>query len=183
GIHKAELQYRVAFDNVTVPAESILGEEGAGIRVLFDSLNPERLVVAAANVGSADYVLKKAVEYANVRAPFDTPIGSYQSVQHPLAIAKVNIEAARSLMYKAAAQFDAGENAAETTSMTKYLASIAFRQATDAAANVYGGAFTDMEQDILGFFLQAKLTELGPINNNIILSQIASKVLGLPRGY
>jgi alkylation response protein AidB-like acyl-CoA dehydrogenase len=150
---------------------------------MFDCLNPERLIVAATNIGSADYVLKKASEYASTRAPFDVPIGSYQSVQHPLAAAKANTEAARCYLYKTAEAFDRGEKVGIESSTTKYLASTAVSQATNASANVYGGSFADMDTDIIGFFLQAKLSELGPVNNNIVLSQIAQKMLGLPRGY
>jgi acyl-CoA dehydrogenase len=183
GIHKAEKQYSILFNDVHLPADSMLGPDGGGLQVLFDCLNPERMIVAATNIGSADYVLKKASEYANQRAPFDVPIGSYQAVQHPLAAAKAQVEAARAYMYNTVDAIDRGERIGIEASMTKYLASTAISQATNAAANVYGGGFADMETDIIGFYLQAKLSELGPVNNNIVLSQIATKSLGLPRGY
>lgn len=183
GIHKAEKQYSILFEDVVLPAGSMLGPDGAGLSVLFDCLNPERLIVAAINIGSADYVLKKAAEYASHRAPFDVPIGSYQAVQHPLAAAKANTEAARAYLYKTAAAYDRGERVGIEASTTKYLASMAISQATNASANVYGGGFADMDTDIIGFFLQAKLSELGPVNNSIVLSQIAQKSLGLPRSY
>ncbi|NRI70070.1 acyl-CoA dehydrogenase [Rhodococcus sp. MS16] len=183
GIHKAEKQYSILFEDVVLPADSLLGPDGEGLKVMFDCLNPERLIVGATNIGSADYVLKKASEYASTRAPFDVPIGSYQAVQHPLAAAKASTEAARCYLYKTAEAFDRGEKVGIEASMTKYLASTAVSQATNASANVYGGSFADMETDIIGFFLQAKLSELGPVNNNIVLSQIAQKMLGLPRGY
>lgn len=183
GIHKAEKQYSILFEDVVLPPDSLLGSEGQGLSVLFDCLNPERLIVASINIGSADYVLKKASEYACIRAPFDVPIGSYHSVQHPLAVAKANTEAARCYLYRTAEAFDRGESVGIESSTTKYLASVAVSQATNASANVYGGGFADMETDIIGFFLQAKLSELGPVNNNIVLSQIAHKLLGLPRGY
>jgi acyl-CoA dehydrogenase len=183
GIHKAEKQYSVLFEDVVLPADSLLGPDGDGLKVLFDCLNPERLIVAATNIGSADYVLKKASEYATTRAPFDVPIGSYQAVQHPLAAAKANTEAARVYLYNTAAAFDRGDKVGIESSTTKYLASMAVSQATNASANVYGGGFADMETDIIGFFLQAKLSELGPVNNSIVLSQIANKSLGLPRSY
>ncbi|WP_280295712.1 acyl-CoA dehydrogenase family protein [Nocardia abscessus] len=183
GIHKAEKQYAIQFENVILPPESLLGPDGEGLKVLFDCLNPERLIVAAINIGSADYVLKKAAEYAANRAPFDVPIGSYQAVQHPLAAAKANTEAARCYLYQTAEAFDRGETVGIQSSTTKYLASMAVSQATNASANVYGGSFADMETDIIGFFLQAKLSELGPVNNSIVLSQIAQKLLGLPKGY
>jgi alkylation response protein AidB-like acyl-CoA dehydrogenase len=183
GIHKAEKQYSILFENVVLPADSLLGPDGQGLGVMFDCLNPERMIVAAINIGSADYVLKKASAYASERAPFDVPIGSYQAVQHPLAIAKANTEAARCYLRKTAEAFDRGEKVGIESSTTKYLASTAVSQATNASANVYGGGFADMDTDIIGFFLQAKLSELGPVNNSIVLSQIAQKMLGLPKGY
>lgn len=183
GIHKAETQYLVSFEDAVLPADSMLGGEGEGLKVLFECLNPERMIVAAGNIGSADYVLRKASEYAGQRAPFDVPIGSYQAVQHPLAAAKVHTEAARAFLYKTAERFDRGESVGTECGMVKYLASTAISKATDASANVYGGGFADMDTDIIGFYLQAKLSELGPVNNNILLSQIANKVLHLPRGY
>lgn len=183
GVHLAEKNYVVNFDDVYVPGENILGEAGSGIRVLFDCLNPERLLVTAANVGQADYVLSKGADYARIRAPFDAPIGSYQSVQHPMAVAKVNIEAARALLYKATAIYDEGGEIGLDANMAKYLSSQAFSQAANAAAAAYGGGFADMEQDIIPFFLQAKLNELAPVNNNIVLSHIAQNALNLPRSY
>ena len=183
GIHLPEKNYVVSLDNVHLPAGSVLGEEGNGLGVMFDCLNPERMMVTAANVGQADYVLNKAAEYARNRAPFDVPIGAYQSVQHPMAIAKVNIEAARALLYKATAIFDKGGEVGLDANMAKYLSSTSYVQATNAAAMAYGGGFADMEQDIIPFFLQAKLNEVAPVNNNIVLSHIAQNALKLPKSY
>jgi acyl-CoA dehydrogenase len=154
-----------------------------GLGVMFDCLNPERMMVTAANVGQADYVLRKAADYARTRAPFDVPIGSYQSVQHPLAAAKVHVEAARALLYKATALFDEGGEVGLDANMAKYLSSTSYVQATNAAAMVYGGGFADLEQDIIPFFLQAKLNEVAPVNNNIVLSHIAQNALHLPKSY
>jgi acyl-CoA dehydrogenase len=183
GIHLPEKNFVVSFDDVRLPAGSVLGEEGNGLGAMFDCLNPERMMVTAANVGQADYVLNKAAEYARNRAPFDVPIGSYQSVQHPMAVAKVNIEAARALLYKATALFDEGGEVGLDANMAKYLSSTSYVQATNAAAMAYGGGFADMEQDIIPFFLQAKLNELAPVNNNIVLSHIAQNALKLPKSY
>jgi acyl-CoA dehydrogenase len=183
GIHLPERNYVVSFDNVRLPAGSVVGEEGNGLGVMFDSLNPERMMVTAANVGQADYVLNKAADHARIRAPFDVPIGSYQSVQHPMAEAKVNIEGARALLYKATALFDQGGEVGLDANMAKYLSSTAYVQATNAAAMAYGGGFADMEQDIIPFFLQAKLNTVAPVNNNIVLSHIAQNALNLPKSY
>jgi acyl-CoA dehydrogenase len=183
GIHLPEKNWVVNFDDVSLPAGSVLGEEGNGLGAMFDCLNPERMMVTAANVGQADYVLRKAADYARTRAPFDVPIGSYQSVQHPLAAAKVHVEAARALLYKATALFDEGGEVGLDANMAKYLSSTSYVQATNAAAMVYGGGFADLEQDIIPFFLQAKLNEVAPVNNNIVLSHIAQNALHLPKSY
>ena len=183
GVQLAERNYVVSFDNVRIPAGSVLGEEGHGLGVMFDCLNPERLMVTAANVGQADYVLRKAADHARQRAPFDTPIGAYQSVQHPMAIAKVNIEAARALLYKATQLFSEGGEVGLDANMAKYLSSRSYVEATNAAAMAFGGSFADMEQDIIPFFLQAKLNEVAPVNNNIVLSHIAQNALKLPKSY
>ena len=183
GIHLAERNYVVNFDGVSLPADSMLGSDGKGLNVMFDCLNPERMMVTAANIGQAEYVLKRAVDHANTRAPFDTPIGAYQSVQHPMAIAKVNIEAARALLYKATELYSAGGEVGLDANMAKYLSSVAYSQAANAAATVFGGGFADMGQDIIPFFLQAKLNEVAPVNNNIVLSHIAQNALNLPKSY
>lgn len=183
GIYLPEKNWVVNFDDVRLPADSVLGEKGNGLGVMFDCLNPERMMVTAANVGQADYVLAKAADYARSRAPFDTPIGAYQSVQHPMAAAKVNIEGARALLYKATALFSDGGEVGLDANMAKYLASTAYVQATNAAAMAFGGGFADLEQDIIPFFLQAKLNEVAPVNNNIVLSHIAQNALNLPKSY
>ncbi|HSV83215.1 MAG TPA: acyl-CoA dehydrogenase family protein [Ramlibacter sp.] len=183
GLHFPDKHYVVNFDDVIVPAENLLGGEGKGLDSLFDCLNPERLLVGALCLGTADFVLGRAVEYAKVRAPFDVPIGSYQSVQHPMAIAKARITAARALMYQAVEKYDAGVSAGLESNMVKYLASDACKYTTDIAMTTFGGSAFDMDQDIIPFFLHAKLNEVAPVNNNIILSFIAQKGLGLPRSY
>ncbi|MFY9328184.1 MAG: acyl-CoA dehydrogenase family protein, partial [Georgfuchsia sp.] len=182
-VYLPEKNYVVNFDDVVVPAENILGAEGRGIEALFDCLNPERLLVAAMNLGQADHVLNRAVEYAKVRAPFDAPIGSYQSVQHPMAIAKTRIEAARGMLYKAAQKYDEGKNIGLEANMVKYLSAEAFKCAADIAATAFGGSYADLSQDIIPFYLLAKLNENAPINNNIVLSFIAQQALGLPKSY
>jgi acyl-CoA dehydrogenase len=182
-LYMPEKSYVVNFDDVLVPAENLLGEEGNGIEILFDCLNPERLVVAAQNIGLSDFILAKAAGYASDRAPFDRPIATYQAVAHPLAHAKTLTEGARLLTYEAARKYDAGEAAALQTNMAKYLSSKAFAEAANAAANAFGGAFADIDQDVIPFFLQSKLNEIAPVNNNIILSYIGEHALGMPRSY
>jgi acyl-CoA dehydrogenase len=182
-MHLPDHHYVVMFDEVLLPAENLLGLEGQGAQVLFDWLNPERLFTSAMSVGQADHVLSRAAEYAKVRAPFDAPIGSYQSIQHPLALAKARIEAARGMLYSAAAKFDAGEDVGLETNMVKYLSSEAFSLASSAAMTTFGGSSFDLSQDILPFFLLSKLQETAPVNNNMVLNFIAEKALGLPKSY
>lgn len=183
GVMLAEKNYVVHFDDVKLTSDSVVGEEGAGLQIIFHGLNSERLMVSAKNVGQADYVLARAATYANARAPFDAPIGSYQSVQHPMAAAKVTAEGARALTYAAASAYDRGERVGLQSNMAKYLSAQSFSMAANASANVYGGGFADLETDIIPFYLQAKLNEIAPVNNNIVLSQIAQSALGLPKSY
>lgn len=178
-----EKNYMVFYENVAVPKENRLGEEGRGLEVLFDSLNPERLFTAAIYIGQADHVLHRAAEYAKVRAPFGKPIGSYQAIQHPLALAKTHVEAARTMLYKAADKYDSGESIGLEANMVKILSSEAFQQAADIAMTTFGGAGLDLSQDILPFFISSKLAEVGPVNNQVVLSYIAEHAFGLPKSY
>lgn len=183
GMYLPEKNYTTYFDNVRLPADALVGEEGRGLNILFDSLNPERLLVAAMNVGQADYVLKRAAEYAKVRAPFNTPIGAYQSIQHPLARAKTYVEAARTMMYLAAEKHDRGEQIGLQANMVKILSSEAFKMAAEIAMTTFGGAGVDVTQDILPFYIAAQNNTVAPVNNQIVLSYIAEKVFGLPKSY
>jgi acyl-CoA dehydrogenase len=183
GLNHPAKNYVVNFDDVAVPEESIISSEGRGLEALFDCLNPERLFASAMCVGFADHVLNRAVEYAKVRAPFGAPIGSYQSIQHPMAIAKARIEAARSMLYPAARKYDGGTNTGLQANMLKFLASDAFKDAAAIAMTTFGGAGIDMSQDIMPFYVKAKQLEVTPVNNNIILSFIAQQALGLPKSY
>jgi alkylation response protein AidB-like acyl-CoA dehydrogenase len=180
GMYLPEKNYQTFFDNVVLPANALIGEEGRGLNILFDSLNPERLLVAAMNVGQADYVLKRAVDYAKERAPFDTPIGAYQSIQHPMARAKTYIEAGRTMMYLAAEKHDRGEPIGLEANMVKIVTSEAFKMAAEIAMTAFG---VDVSQDILPFYVGAQNNLVAPVNNQIVLSFIAEKALGLPKSY
>lgn len=183
GMYLPEKNYQTYFDNVRLPAEALVGEEGKGLAILFESLNSERLLVAAMNVGQADHVLNRAVEYAKVRAPFNAPIGSYQSIQHPMARAKTYIEAARTMLYQAAEKHDRGEVIGLEANMVKILSSEAFKMAAEIAMTTFGGAGVDVTQDILPFYIAAQNNTVAPVNNQIVLSFIAEKALGLPKSY
>ncbi len=178
-----EKNYMVYYEDVVVPEENRLGNEGRGLEVLFDSLNPERLFTGAIYVGQADHVLNRAADYAKVRAPFGKPIGSYQAIQHPLARAKTHVEAARTMLYQAADKYDAGKAIGLEANMVKILSSEAFQESADIAMTTFGGAGLDLSQDILPFFIGSKLAEVGPVNNQVVLSYIAERAFGLPKSY
>lgn len=183
GMYLPEKNYTVFYDDVALPADALVGEEGRGLNILFDSLNSERLLVAAMNVGQADYCINRAVAYAKVRAPFDTPIGAYQAIQHPLARAKTYVEAARTMMYLAAEKHERGEKIGLEANMVKILSSEAFKMAAEIAMTTFGGAGVDMAQDILPFYITAQNNTVAPVNNQVVLSFIAEKALGLPKSY
>jgi len=183
GHYVPDRNYIVHFDDVEVPAENMLGPEGEALKILFSSLNSERVLSAGMAIGLADHSLNRGVEYAKVRAPFDQPIGAYQSIQHPMALAKAHIEAARCLMYAACAKMDAGETAGLESNMVKLLASEAFKEAIDITTFAYGGATMDLSSDLIPFYLLAKHMTVAPVNNAIVKSFIAQQALGLPRSY
>ena len=183
GLDMAESQWTLYFDDVEIPAENRIGEEGKGIKYLFSTLNPERMIVAATSLGGGDYVLGKAVEYAKQRAPFDTPIGAYQGIQHPLAYAKAHLEAARCMLYKACAMYDAGQDCGAYANMAKLLASDAGMEAVNIALQTFGGSGVDHETGIIRHFAVMKLKQIAPISNQMVLNHIGEHVLGLPKSY
>lgn len=182
-VETAERQYLVFFDNVRLPADALIGEAGKGAKLMFEGLNSERLLAASAALGLADYVLKKAVAYSLDRKPFGKPIGSYQALQHRMALAKAELEAARLMTYSAAERFDAGEDAGAHANMAKLLASRAAREAMDAAIQTHGGYAFDRDYDIITLWPMIRLMEIAPINNEMLLNYIGEHVLGLPKSY
>lgn len=181
GIVMPDRQYSVFFTDVRVPAERRIGEQDEGFRYLFDALNSERLLAAAWALGVGDFALDKAVAYAQERAPFGKPIGAYQGVQHPLARAKANLDAARLAMYTASQAFDSGVNAGYLANTAKYLASTAAVDACDAAIQTHGGYGFDNDVDVHTLWGIARLLKIAPVNNEIILNYIGEHVLRLPR--
>ncbi|QVI27343.1 acyl-CoA/acyl-ACP dehydrogenase [Mycolicibacterium neoaurum] len=178
-----ERQYSVWFDDVALPAESLLGQEGKGLRSMFDSLNAERVVIAAWTLGLGFRALEKAVEYARTRTPWGSPIGAYQAVSHPLAKAKAELEAARAMNHRAAQRFDSGEDAGDDANIAKYLASEASYAAIDAAIQTHGGSGFDEDTDIVTLYPMIRILRVAPLNNEMILNYIANHMLGLPRSY
>ena len=178
-----EKQFQIFFNNVHVPADRIVGQEDMGTKYIFDGMNTERLVLAAMCIGTGNLALQRAVDYAKQRAPFGQPIGSYQGLQHPMAHAKAQLEAARLMMYDAARRFDAGENAGPGANMAKLLASEAAGAAVDVALQAHGGNGFDADYDIITFATPIRLMRVAPINNEMILNYIGEHVLGLPKSY
>lgn len=178
-----EMQFTLFLDEVDVGPEDIIGEEGKGFEILFDSLNPERIIAAGMTSGIGRYALGKAVDYASERVVFDGPIGAYQGVQHPLAMAKTEVELASLMARKAAWQFDQGLPAGEAANMAKYAAAEAGIHAVDAAVQAHGGNGFTKEYGIFDLYPIARLTRTAPINREIILSYIGEHVMGLPRSY
>jgi alkylation response protein AidB-like acyl-CoA dehydrogenase len=180
-------QWTVHLDGVRVPRENLVGAEHAGALVMFNTLNPERILVAAGACGQTERLLDMAVGYANQRVVFGSrPIGAHQAVQHPLADVRIRLEAVRGLTYKAAAAFDAGVDPAETgaySNMAKYLASDLAIDAADRAIQTHGGAGFSEDVGVIGYWERTRLMRTAPISKEMILNFVGEHVLGLPRSY
>jgi alkylation response protein AidB-like acyl-CoA dehydrogenase len=173
----------VFFDDVAVPAESLIGEEGRGFRYLIDGLNAERILIAAECVGDGRWFVDKAAGYAKQREVFGRPIGQNQGVQFPIARAHVAVEAAELMLRRACDLFDGAEPCGAEANMAKLVASEASWQAADMCLQTHGGFGFAEEFDIERKFRETRLYQVAPISTNLILSYIAEHVLGLPRSY
>lgn len=178
-----ETQYQLFFDNVDLGPEDILGEEGKGFDILFECLNPERVMVGAIGAGIGRFAMGKAVEYANERVVFDRPIGAYQALQHPLAKAKTEIEMASLMTRKAAWLFDKGMPSAAEANMAKCAAAEAAIHAVDASLQCFGGNGFTKEYGIFDIYPMVRLFKTAPLNNEMVLNYIGEHVMGLPRSY
>ncbi len=179
-----ESQWQLFFDNVPVTEADALGGVGRGFEILFDTLNPERIILSAMCVGLGRYALGRAVEYANQRRVFsNTPIGAYQGLQHPLAVAKTEIEQAGLMTYKAASTFDRGLPAGEFSNMAKYAGAEAAIHAVDASLQCFGGNGFTKEYGIFDIYPVVRLLRTAPLNRELVLNYIGEKVMGLPRSY
>lgn len=178
-----ERQFQLFFDDVRIPAANRLGNEGQGLKVLFDALNPERITVAAMAVGMGRYALNKAVEYAKTRKVFNTPIGAHQGLSHPMAIAKTHLELASLMTNHAAQMFDVGVDAGMYANMAKYAAAEAGIEAVDLAMQVHGGSGFTGEVDLITLWPFVRLMRTAPVSREMILNYIGEHVLGLPRSY
>jgi acyl-CoA dehydrogenase len=173
----------VFFDNVEVPVENLVGEEGQGFRYLLDGLNAERILIAAECVGDGRWLIERACAYARERVVFSRPIGQNQGIQFPLARAHVNVEAADLMRIKAAALFDAGQPCGAEANMAKLLAADASWEAANVAVQTFGGFGFAEDYDIERKFRETRLYQVAPISTNLILSFIGEKILNLPRSY
>lgn len=173
----------VFFDNVEVPAENLIGEEGKGFRYILDSMNAERVLIASESIGDARWFIRVASKYASERIVFDRPIGQNQGVQFPIARAYAETEAADLMVRKAAALFAAGRNCGAEANMAKMLASEAAWHAAEAAMQTHGGFGFAREYDVERKWRETRLTQIAPISTNLILAYLGEHVLGMPRSY
>jgi acyl-CoA dehydrogenase len=171
------------FDNLEIPAENLIGEEGKGFRYILDGLNAERALIAAECIGDARWFIEKVTKYANERIVFGRPIGQNQGVQFPIARAYANTEAASLMRFKACELFDAHEPCGEQANMAKLLAADASWEAANACLQFHGGFGFASEYDVERKFRETRLYQVAPISTNMILSYIAEHVLGLPRSF
>lgn len=171
------------FDNLEIPAENLIGEEGLGFRYILDGLNAERTLIAAECIGDGYWFLEKATQYANERVVFDRPIGQNQGVQFPLARAYVNVEAANLMRFEACRRFDAHEECGAQANMAKLLAADASWAAANECLQTHGGFGFAEDYDIERKFRETKLYQVAPISTNLILSYVAEHILDLPRSF
>ena len=173
----------VFFDNVEVPAENLIGEEGKGFSYILDGMNAERILIAAECVGDGYWFIDKARTYANERIVFDRPIGQNQGVQFPIAQAYANVRAADLMRFEAARLFDAGQSCGAEANMAKLLAADASWQAANACLQTHGGYGFAAEYDVERKFRETRLYQVAPISTNLILSYLGEHVLGMPRSF
>jgi acyl-CoA dehydrogenase len=171
------------FDNLEIPEENLLGEEGKGFRTILDGLNAERTLIAAECIGDGYWFIDRAVKYANERVVFGRPIGQNQGIQFPLAEAFMELEAANLMRWKACEKIDAGLNAGAEANMAKHLAAKASWEAANACLQTHGGFGFACEYDVERKFRETRLYQVAPISANMILAYVGEHLLGLPRSY
>ncbi len=173
----------VFFENVSVPAENLIGDEGQGFRYILSGMNAERVLIAAECIGDAKWFIDKAATYAGERIVFDRPIGQNQGIQFPIARAYAQTRAAELMVREAALLFEAEKDCGAEANMAKMLAADASWAAAEACVQTYGGFGFAAEYDIERKFRETRLYQVAPISTNMILSYLAVHVLGLPRSY
>ena len=171
------------FDNVEVPVENLIGQEGMGFRYIIDGWNAERILVAAEAVGDGRWFIEHAAKYASERIVFGRPIGSNQGIQFPIAQAYAQIEAADLVRYQAATKFDRKEKCGAEANMAKLLASEAAWAAANACLTTHGGYGFAVEYDVERKFRETRLLTVAPVSNNLVLAYLGQHVLGMPKSY
>jgi acyl-CoA dehydrogenase len=173
----------VFFDNLRIPADTLIGEEGRGFRYILDGMNAERVLIASEALGDGRYFVRRAVDYARERVVFGQPIGRNQGIQHPIARGYAELEAADLMIRKAAAIFQAGQDCGEAANIAKLLAADAAWHAADTCFQTFGGFAFAREYQIERKWRETRLWQTAPISTNMVLNFVAQNVLGLPRSY
>jgi alkylation response protein AidB-like acyl-CoA dehydrogenase len=171
------------FDNLRVPAENLIGEEGKGFRYILSGMNAERILIASECIGDAKWFIEHSVAYAKDRQIFDRPIGQNQGIQFPIAKAYANMRAAELMVKQALALYENGGNPGAEANMAKMLAADASNEAANVAVQTHGGFGFAEEYDVERKFRETRLYQVAPISTNLILSYLAEHVLDLPRSY
>ena len=171
------------FDNLEIPEDTLLGEEGKGFKTLLDGLNAERTLIAAECIGDGYWFIDRATKYAKERVVFNRPIGQNQGVQFPIADAFIELEAANLMRWKACEKIDAHQNAGAEANMAKHLAAKASWEAANVCLQTHGGFGFACEYDIERKFRETRLYQVAPISTNMIYSYVAEHILGLPRSF
>jgi acyl-CoA dehydrogenase len=173
----------VFFDDLTLPADALIGEEGGGFRYILDGMNAERILIAGECIGDGRFFVERASSYANEREVFGRKIGQNQGVQFPIARAHIAVEAADLMRWQAIRLFEAGEPCGAQANMAKLLAAEASWMAANACVDTYGGLGFAHEYDIERKFRETRLYQVAPVSNNMILAFVGQNVLGMPRSY
>jgi acyl-CoA dehydrogenase len=171
------------FDDLEIPEENLIGEEGKGFKYILTGLNAERTLIAAECIGDGYWFTDKIVDYARERTVFGRPIGQNQGVQFPIAEAYIEVEAANLMRWQACDRFDAGLDCGAEANMAKYLAAKASWEAANACLQFHGGFGFACDYDVERKFRETRLYQVAPISTNLILSYVAEHILGLPRSY
>jgi acyl-CoA dehydrogenase len=173
----------VFFDNLELPRDNLIGEEGSGFKYILDGLNAERALIAAECIGDGYWFVERATKYANERVVFDRPIGRNQGVQFPIAESYIEVEAASLMRFKACELYDARKPCGAEANMAKYLAAKASWNAANVCLQTHGGFGFASEYDVERKFRETRLYQVAPISTNLIFSYVAEHVLGLPRSF
>ncbi|HEX2828873.1 MAG TPA: acyl-CoA dehydrogenase family protein [Burkholderiales bacterium] len=174
---------QIFMDNLEVPVENLIGEEGRGFKYILDGLNAERILIAAECIGDGYWFIDRARTYASERVVFDRPIGKNQGIQFPIARAYCSVEAANLMRFKAAALFDAHKPCGAEANMAKLLGADASWEAANACLQTHGGFGFAAEYDVERKFRETRLYQVAPISTNLILSYVGEHVLGMPRSF